>query len=507
MKRSLLLLALILAGQMLMAEVFQIGVAVNNQDNAPIHLGNNYGWSKMLVTAAELQAAGLVGETLISGIGFSIYELVRYNEYQNQRIFLRHVGYNSYTQTNVLPDSTNATLVFSGSVFMHGKGWQQLTFDQPFTWDGTQNLEILWKNHSGVSVYNNPKYDSHIPDAGRYVCAYISKASEFPNTGGTRMDKRPILQLITPMKPEPALPIYPVDGSAFFQGSKLTWKSGGGCPSGYDVYFGSQNPPPLVSSNQSHTYFQPDTEPGSSYFWKIVPSNISGTPDAVPVWTFRTPGADALVESFEGSIPPAGWGSVEIWGSADKYPYHGTKYAIASTLGDTTRKMLYTPLLYIDGNEPLELFIQSQSNTSETKLQIKYSSDAENWMELGDPLSVEHYQWQHVSVDLSSLAGQNLYLGIEAFRGSGTVNANLFLDHVSGPRLAGLYPIPSLRISRNAGTVLLEWDEVPGAQGYRLYGSSEPGNFGSEPLELEADRLSYQPGTEARKFFRITAVF
>ena len=506
MKRSLLLLALILAGQMLMAEVFQIGTAVNNQDNAPIHYGTKYSWSKMLVTAAELQAAGLVGETLISGIGFSIYEPVRYNEFRSQRIFLRHVSFDSYPNNNEYPDSTNATLVFSGSVFMHGKDWQQLTFDQPFTWDGTQNLEILWKNHSGASVNNNPKYDSYIPDAGRDVCAYGKSSSAFPTAADTKMKKRPILQLITPMKPKAALPIYPVDGSAFFQGSKLTWKSGGGCPSGYDVYFGSQNPPPLVSSNQSHTYFQPDTEPGSSYYWKIVPSNISGTPDAVPVWTLRTPGADALVESFEGSVPPAGWGNFEIWNSSDKYPYHGSKYAMAISLGDTTRKMLYTPLLYIDGNEPLELFIQSQS-TPETKLQIKYSSDAENWVELGDPLSVELYQWQHVSVDLSSLAGQNLYLGIEAFKGSGTGNANLFLDHVSGPRPAGLYPVPSLRISRNAGTVLLEWDEVPGAQGYRLYESSEPKNFGSQPLELEADRLSHQLGTEARKFFRITAVF
>lgn len=506
MKRSLLFLAILLAGQLIMAEVFQIGTSDQSQSQAPINLGAKFSWNKMVVSATELEAAGLEGETLISGMGFSISEPVCYKEYQNQRVFLRHIGYDSYTDTNVYPDSSNATLVFSGSVFLHGMGWQQLTFDQPFTWDGTQNLEIFWKNLAGTSESNQAKYHSYIPEVGRMVCAYKTDPNTFPTIAGTKSDKRPILQLITPMKPEPALPIYPLDGTVFLQGSSLSWKSGGGCPSVYDVYFGSQDPPPLVSSNQSHTFFEPDTEPGKSYFWKIVPSNSSGTPDTVPIWTFRTPKADALVESFEEAVPPAGWGSNQGWRQESKFPYHENKYALAIGV-DANEKMLYTPLLYIDGSEPLEFFIQSQSPSTEAILQIRYSSDAENWVDLGEPLSVELFQWQHVSVDLSALAGQSLHLGFEVFRGSGTANANMFLDHVTGPRLAGLYPVPALRIGRDAESMLLEWDEVPGALGYRLYESSQPNSFGSEALELDASSLSHRVGTEARKFFRITAVF
>lgn len=506
MKRSLLFLAILLAGQLIMAEVFQIGTSDQSQSQAPINLGSNYSWNKMVVSAMELEAAGLEGETLISGMGFSISEPVRYKEYQNQRVFLRHVGYDSYTDTNVYPDSSNTTLVFSGSVFLHGMEWQQLTFDQTFTWDGTQNLEIFWKNLTGTPQTNQPKYHSYIPEAGRDVCVYKSSSGSFPNSDGTRSDKRPILQFITPMKPTAALPVYPLDGTIFMQGSSFSWKSGGGCPSVYDVYFGSQNPPPLVSSNQSYTFFQPDVEPGKSYFWKIVPSNSSGTPDTVPIWTFRTPRADALVESFEEEMPPAGWGSSQDWGQTDKFPYHENKYALAASVG-ANEKRLYTPLLYIDGSEPLEFFIQSQSPSTEAKLQIKYSSDAENWVDLGEPLSVGLYQWQHVSVDLSTLAGQSLHLGFEVFRGSGSGNANMFLDHVIGPRLAGLYPVPTLRIGQDAESMLLEWDEVPGALGYRLYESSQPNSFGTEALELDASSLSHPVETEARKFFRITAVF
>ncbi|NLN85497.1 MAG: hypothetical protein GX135_05260 [Candidatus Cloacimonetes bacterium] len=510
MKRSLLLLVVICLGQLLLAEVFQMGTDDITQNLLPFNCAINYGWTKTLLKAAELEAAGLEGETIISGIGFSIQEQPRYWIWPHHRVFLRHVTYDSYTDSRLKPDSTNATLVYSGALLVHAKGWQQLTFSQSFSWNGTDNLEILWKNHSGVSQSPSYKFDSYNSANGEYLSVYKIKDDEFPFTDGQTLSKRPILQLITPMKPEAALPIYPLDGSPFIEDSALRWKSGGGCPDSYTVYFGTQNPPPLLIPAQSEPFFEPVVEPGTCYFWKVVPSNESGSPNTVPVWSFHTPASDALIESFEGSsFPPSGWGAVPTgsWGRAEKYPYHGEKYAQAVSVAENVHKMLFTPLLYIDGNTPLEFCVQTSNQTTEPMLQIKYSSDAETWHNLGEPMSVEHDYWQYITVDLSALAGQTKHLGFEVFNSAIQGNLNLQLDHVTGPRLAGLYEVPALRISRNAGGLLLEWDEVPGAQGYRLYESTDPCNLGTNILNLGAGSLSHQVELGARGFFRVTALF
>lgn len=69
----------------------------------------------------------------------------------------------------------------------------------------------------------------------------------------------------------------------------LSWTSGGGNPSGYDVYFGTTNNPPLVSSNQSGTTYNPGTlNPSTTYYWKIVPKNIIGDATGCPVLSFTT---------------------------------------------------------------------------------------------------------------------------------------------------------------------------------------------------------------------------
>jgi len=57
----------------------------------------------------------------------------------------------------------------------------------------------------------------------------------------------------------------------------LTWSSGGGVPSGYDVYFGNTPNPPLVSSAQVTTSFATDTLTwNTTYYWKVVPVNSFG---------------------------------------------------------------------------------------------------------------------------------------------------------------------------------------------------------------------------------------
>jgi len=58
----------------------------------------------------------------------------------------------------------------------------------------------------------------------------------------------------------------------------------------YDVYFGTTNPPPQVTGNQSSTTYNP---PGlldfeTTYYWKIVAWDIYGYSTTGPIWEFTT---------------------------------------------------------------------------------------------------------------------------------------------------------------------------------------------------------------------------
>jgi hypothetical protein len=57
----------------------------------------------------------------------------------------------------------------------------------------------------------------------------------------------------------------------------------------YDIYFGTSSPPPLVSSNQTETTYDPGTlSYFTTYYWQVVSKDSSGTEIAGPIWTFTT---------------------------------------------------------------------------------------------------------------------------------------------------------------------------------------------------------------------------
>ena len=62
-----------------------------------------------------------------------------------------------------------------------------------------------------------------------------------------------------------------------------------GDPLTYDVYFGTGNNPPLVSSNQSNASFNPgNLITNTTYYWKIVAKDNQGHTTSGPLWNFAT---------------------------------------------------------------------------------------------------------------------------------------------------------------------------------------------------------------------------
>ena len=70
----------------------------------------------------------------------------------------------------------------------------------------------------------------------------------------------------------------------------LTWASGGGVPTSYDVYFGTSTSPPFIG-NQTGTSYNPGTLlANTNYYWRIVPKNSFGFPTCTAN-TFKTTAA------------------------------------------------------------------------------------------------------------------------------------------------------------------------------------------------------------------------
>jgi hypothetical protein len=68
----------------------------------------------------------------------------------------------------------------------------------------------------------------------------------------------------------------------------LSWTAGSGLVSSHDVYFGTASSPPIVSSSQTATTYDPGTMvQGITYYWRIDEKNIGGTTTGT-VWHFTT---------------------------------------------------------------------------------------------------------------------------------------------------------------------------------------------------------------------------
>jgi len=92
---------------------------------------------------------------------------------------------------------------------------------------------------------------------------------------------------ITPSSPDPEDGATSVDIDA-----DLSWTGGDPDPGDtvtYDVFFGTNSPPPKVVSNQSGTSYDPGVMSfGMQYFWQIVAWDNHGASSQGPIWDFAT---------------------------------------------------------------------------------------------------------------------------------------------------------------------------------------------------------------------------
>lgn len=483
MKRSIIIGLLIMLVALAFADTYVIGTGTSTGSSVPFSGLYDYGWSKTIYSVAELSAAGMPSGQQITGLGFYVGNSPVNFPMIDQRVYVRNTTLSAYgTATDETgtgyPNNAGFTSVFQGTITYNGGGWKYFTFSTPFVWNGTSNLEFLFENWDTdyVTGYPTFRYTSTTPN---YVTVYKNTDNSFPAVAGTRTYTRANITIVTPSvtPPNPATLIYPANNGFMFMDGVLSWADGGGMPSSYDLYLGTDNPPTtLVGSALTATTFTPTLTANTTYYWQVVPRNLNGGAEDCPVWNFRTPGDTQLVESFDNTtFPPTGWANPGTWSRSTTTPFYGTGTAYKSA--GTTAALLSTPMLSITTGSVLDFYYRTSSTTGYGLMNIKYSSDRVTWNQVGSTISMPTTtEWMHASVALDAIAGSNYYLAFEVQTSTST--SSIYIDHVFGPNIAPVAPGPATPTApANAATAVSEYPTftwtapttggVP--TGYRVY--------------------------------------
>lgn len=302
--------------------------------------------------------------------------------------------------------------------------------------------------------------------------------------------------LIESLIPGSAVPVSPVDGQHTFTGSQiLQWSAAtSSIPViNYRVYFGTEpDPATLLYEGTGTSYETVELTENTKYYWKVVPFNAYGPASGVPVWSFTTIRATQLAESFEADwSPPVGWmkDPNSFWFQSTESKYHLQKSIYRSTT--STQAKIQTPLVNIQNGDQLEFFAGTASSEDQ-RLRVYYSSDRSIWTETGPELEVIPGKWTFYSVDLSALEGNQYYLGIATYYVAGGKMAQVYLDHVTGPDVVPVPPVPATFVYPGdtmdwiaTGNSLIWWPGLDGGmpEGYRIYAGTDGGGT-TAPINL-----------------------
>jgi hypothetical protein len=254
---------------------------------------------------------------------------------------------------------------------------------------------------------------------------------------------------ITQAPPDPAVLVYPADGGWAFLDDTLSWTSGGGIVNGYNLYISDNDivdDSDFIIDQTGTTYKLSDLEDlvieyGHTYYWKVVPYNNNGPAEGCPVWSFTTPTATQLAESFTVSVPPTGWTAPATSWVRDTSTYYSAPASAKCGYTSGTTWWLVTPKLSPTAeNHTLSFMYRDYSSgssydytTEYTYVLVSTTTDFTDAVPIwtGDYL-IFTTEWQQANLDLNAYIDTNIYI---AFKHIATGGNYRYIDNVFGPEI------------------------------------------------------------------------
>jgi uncharacterized protein YciU (UPF0263 family) len=168
--------------------------------------------------------------------------------------------------------------------------------------DDIVTYDIYFSDNPSPQLVNNNQSEMTYHTSGlEYETTYYWKIVAWDNHGASTTG--PIWSFTTRMNNPPYIPSNPSpeDGAVDVEvDAVLSWSGGDPDPGDivtYDVYFGVDSPPVLVSTGQLETSYDPGTMIyNTTYYWKIIAYDSHGASTSGPLWSFITKSNDCCIQ-------------------------------------------------------------------------------------------------------------------------------------------------------------------------------------------------------------------
>jgi hypothetical protein len=455
------------------------------------------------------------------------------------KIYLKDTASTTLTSVTWATMITGATLVYSSTnASITASAWNNFTLSSTYDYSNGDNLIVMVEaNYAGGG------YGGSAGTGVRYTSAtgcheYWQQDNSAPTGSGTVTANRPNSQITytiwsASVPPNPATGPSPADASTGqSKTTTLSWTSGGGGPTDYDVYFGTGASPAYIG-NQATTTYNPGTLTyGTTYYWKIVPHNANGYATGCPTWSFTVMPDPTITtfptsEGFEGtSFPPAGWVNTLVSGatgwqkvasssSPTTIPHGGSNMLFYNSysMSSPSNAWIATPpincsgstynyrvgfWMWRDNTNYLTSYdlVNVYANTTQDLSGTPTLLGTVNRIRTAAPVETGADGWYYYVFDIGSGSKSTKYVLFQAVAQDGN---NMTIDDITilredllSPPNACINPSPADAASGLTRSVTLSWSSGGGAPtGYDVYfGNPLPGS----PNSSNQAGLTYNPG-------------
>ncbi len=440
------------------------GQTTGNQVSSPVNAYYRYRHGQMVYTAAELNAAGIMGPLYINSLGFYVVGVPLYS----LPYYIIRMKHTTSTDVSSAQSASGMATVYSNASFLPvADSFNMLNFSIPFLWNGVDNIVVDFAFGQVQPTYSSTgtiKVDAMTNGYRHWQSDTISQTNVF--TDGTIIDTRPQIKMtFSPVAVEPQFSINPEshDFGTVYLGSSSTRQftvtnTGGGTlnissvsiqGSGNYSIIGLQTLPISLGSGISTSFdvrFSPTSE-GEITANLVLVDNLSQRENRiVPLSGI---GFDTEITTFPwtepfDSFPPLGWDTTGGSRSWAAYQADGVNSAYANLWGWNVpnNALLTTPPLRPVNISKLSFKWSHFYNSTypNDSLRVSYSTDLDDWAELwiigGETFNSNdgagnQLPGSFVTKELDLPEGhdrQAFYIRFEAISGYGP---NLYLDDVS----------------------------------------------------------------------------
>src|SRR5690554_969162 len=387
--------------------LFGIGGEVSSQTEGPLNIFFANQRAQMVYTADEIAASGQAGPGVITDFGYYV-ESAPETAISNFRIRMKHTT-DSNVSSHDQDFKDSHTVYYNSSYMPTGDGYDLLELDEPFVWNGIDNIKIDLTfsgvdptSQSGITrIYHQP-----VQYGFRSVRSQTGNVSN-SFTNQTRNWKQQAMMMIdeAPDSPWPVVTdiadfyefLYPGETET----AQFTLSNAGNQDLVFNI--GSDEYPGLISVDPALGYILPGEqttieitfdpagqEPGIYNPDLVIEHN--GTIDDLflPCEIRVLPESVFIMEDFTGSWPPSGWSITSTldevnWtrtnttAAGRRYPeacFNNTPLALASG----TQRLITPPL---DTSEYSNIYLEFHHahvlNYGNVELKLETTSDGTTW--------------------------------------------------------------------------------------------------------------------------------